>query len=179
MLTRIKCFRIYGSVTKMKSFINFCSVFRRRADAVAFISGGRNYPKLHGTVFFYAESDGVVVRAEIDGLPKAGKPCSSPIYAIHIHDGTECTGNGTDDFANTGGHYNPNNCPHPYHAGDLPPLFSVNGKAMMAFLTDRFMVKEIIGKTVIIHSRPDDFTTQPSGNAGEKIACGVITLTAR
>lgn len=163
----------------MKSFNSFCSVFRRRADAIAFISGGKSYPKIHGTVYFYAVSDGVVVRAEIDGLPRTANVCSSPIYAIHIHAGTECTGNKTDAFANTGGHYNPNNCPHPYHAGDLPPLFGVNSAAMSAFLTDRFTVPEILGKTVIIHSCFDDFTTQPAGNAGEKIACGVIIPTAR
>jgi len=44
----------------------------------------------------------------------------------------------------------------------------------MKVLSDRFCVKEIIGRTVIIHSSPDDFYTQPSGNAGTKIACGVI-----
>ena len=50
----------------------------------------------------------------------------------------------------------------------------VNGYAFSAFLTDRFTVKEIVGRTVIMHSSPDDFTSQPSGNAGEKIACGEI-----
>ena len=56
----------------------------------------------------------------------------------------------------------------------MPPLFWNNGYAFQMFLTDRFTVKEIIGKTVIIHDNADDFTTQPSGNSGEKIACGVI-----
>ncbi|MBP3600475.1 MAG: superoxide dismutase family protein [Clostridia bacterium] len=61
----------------------------------------------------------------------------------------------------------------------MPPLFEVNGRAFSVFLTDRFSVPQILGKTVIIHALPDDFTTQPSGNAGEKIACGIITPTAR
>ena len=65
----------------------------------------------------------------------------------------------------TGGHFNPLDCPHPYHAGDMPPLFSVNGNAFLCFMTDRFKIKEVLGKAVIIHSKPDDFTTQPSGNA--------------
>ena len=56
----------------------------------------------------------------------------------------------------------------------MPPLFSNKGYAFMIFLTDRFKVDEIIGKTVIIHSMPDDFKTQPSGDSGMKIACGVI-----
>lgn len=94
---------------------------------------------------------------------------------MHIHDGGSCAGRGGNKpFQLSGTHYNPNGCEHPYHAGDLPPLFSVNGIAMNAVLTNRFAVREIIGKTIIIHSGVDDFTTQPAGNSGEKIACGVI-----
>ena len=71
-------------------------------------------------------------------------------------------------------HYNPQGCPHPYHAGDLPPLFGNQGYAFSAFVTDRFAVREIVEKTIIIHSKPDDFKTQPSGDSGEKMACGKI-----
>lgn len=60
------------------------------------------------------------------------------------------------------------------NAGDLPPLFENNGLAVSVFLTNRFSVNQIIGKTIIIHDKPDDFTTDPSGNSGTKIACGVI-----
>lgn len=79
-----------------------------------------------------------------------------------------------DPFADTMGHYNPNGCEHPYHAGDLPPLFGNNGIALSLFLTNQFSVNEVIGKTIVIHDHPDDFITQPSGNSGTKIACGVI-----
>ena len=96
------------------------------------------------------------------------------MFGIHIHEGTSCTGNETDPFADAKGHYNPNNCAHPYHAGDLPPVFSNKGSAFNAVLTNRFHVREVLGRVVILHSMPDDFTTQPSGNSGEKIACGVI-----
>lgn len=154
---------------------DFCSVFRRRANAAAFVNGSPEYPNVHGRVLFYGVRSGVVVRAEITGLPRGASPCENPIFAFHIHGGSDCSGNASDAFANTGGHYNPYDCPHPYHAGDMPPLFGVNGNAISAFLTDRFTLSEIIGKALIIHSLPDDFTTQPSGNAGEKIACGVIT----
>ena len=75
-------------------------------------------------------------------------------------------------------HYNPKDCEHPYHAGDLPSLFGNNGLAAAAFLTDRFFVDDVIGKVVIIHDHPDDFTTQPSGSSGTKIACGVIQRAA-
>ena len=57
---------------------------------------------------------------------------------------------------------------------DLPPLFGSRGYAFSVFLTDRFLLSEVIGKTVIIHENSDDFTSQPSGNAAEKLACGVV-----
>lgn len=56
----------------------------------------------------------------------------------------------------------------------MPSLFENKGYAYMTFLTDRFKLKDVIGKAIIIHSMPDDFTSQPSGNSGEKIACGII-----
>ena len=71
-------------------------------------------------------------------------------------------------------HYNPGNKSHPQHAGDLPPLLSDAGEAWMSVYTSRFFPEDVIGKTVVIHDRPDDFHTQPSGDSGEKIACGKI-----
>lgn len=146
--------------------------------ATAFLKGSENYPSVCGTVRFYCTRSGVLVKAEVSGLPQANG-CASPVFAFHIHDGESCSGNETDRFANAKGHYNPDACPHPYHAGDMPPLFGVNGKAFSCFLTGRYTIREILGKTVILHRMPDDFKTQPSGNAGEKIACGVVTQTKR
>ncbi|MBP3342443.1 MAG: superoxide dismutase family protein, partial [Peptococcaceae bacterium] len=60
------------------------------------------------------------------------------------------------------------------HAGDLIPLLSVGGKAWSSFYTGRFYPEDIIGRTVVIHNMPDDFRSQPAGDSGEKIACGVI-----
>ena len=88
--------------------------------------------------------------------------------------GTSCTGNSDDEFANAKAHYNPKNCPHPFHVGDLPPLIENNGYSYMSVFINKFKVKDIIGKVLIIHDMPDDFTTQPSGNSGTKIACGKI-----
>lgn len=163
----------------MNHFRDIYSVFRRRADATAIINGSEKYPEIHGRVLFYQLRYSVIVWAEIMNLPIGIGICDSPIFAFHIHSGNRCDGNTEDFFADAGTHYNPNDCPHPYHAGDLPPLFSADGRALSVCLTDRFTVHEITGKTVIIHSSPDDFTTQPSGSAGEKIACGVITAAAR
>lgn len=88
--------------------------------------------------------------------------------------GTSCTGNSEDEFANAKTHYNPTKCPHPYHVGDLPPLIENKGYCYMCVLINKFKIKDIIGKVIIIHDMPDDFTTQPSGNSGTKIACGKI-----
>jgi Cu-Zn family superoxide dismutase len=67
------------------------------------------------------------------------------------------------------------NQPHPRHAGDFPPLLeTARGGAQLSFLTDRFTVAQALGHAVIIHLNPDDFTTQPSGNAGPMIACGMV-----
>ena len=147
-------------------------------DAEAVVTGSKKYPDIRGRVTFHQIGKGVIVTANIHGLPR-GEKCKNGIFAFHIHEGTECSPTGNDSFSNTHGHYNPGGCPHPYHAGDLPPLFGNGGFAYMSVLTDRFTVSEIIGRTVIIHSRFDDFTTQPSGNAGEKIACGKIRTASR
>ncbi len=64
--------------------------------------------------------------------------------------------------------------PHPDHAGDLPPLLSCGGRVYLAVLTCRVRIPEILGRTLVVHSRPDDFRTQPAGDSGEKIGCGVI-----
>ncbi len=133
--------------------------YLRRPGAIACVRGNEN--NVQGTVRFYETPMGVLVRAGIDGLPSPGG-----IYAFHIHEGSDC--------ANPGAHFNPGKQPHPYHAGDLPPLFSTNGRAFSVFLTDRFALRQIIGKTAILHSMPDDFTTQPSGNPGKILACGQI-----
>lgn len=145
-----------------------------KPNSAADISGGENYPGIRGRVIFRQQKNGVLVTADIYGLPTGETGCDSGVFGFHIHEGEDCGSNGQEPFSNTKGHYNPGDCPHPYHAGDLPPLFENDGYAYMSFLTNRFTATEIIGRTVVIHLNPDDFHSQPSGNSGEKIACGVI-----
>jgi Cu-Zn family superoxide dismutase len=135
--------------------------------AIAHMQGGQDMPNLTGTVKFYQQKNGVWIVTNIKGLP----PTPSGFYGFHIHEGTDCGGKA---FANTKGHYNPKGNAHPYHSGDLPPLLSADGNAIMSVKTNGFTIHEIIGRTVVIHSQPDDFTSQPAGNAGTKIACGMI-----
>lgn len=136
--------------------------------AVATIHGGREVPGLTGRVCFYQKQDRVLVVAQIHGLPSNSQ---TGFFAFHIHEGNTCEGAA---FVRTGGHYNPHRTEHPSHAGDLPPLLLCCGGAYMAVQTDRFRVQDIIGRTVVIHSDADDFRSQPAGNAGKKIGCGVI-----
>ena len=131
------------------------------------LRGGSKYPRLHGVVQFYQQPGGVLVTVEVTGLPET----QTNFFALHIHEGESCGGH---NFSNSGSHWNPGGTAHPNHAGDLPPLLGNQGRAYMQVLTNRFRVEDVIGRTVIIHSEPDAFRTQPSGNAGEKIACGVI-----
>ncbi len=145
-----------------------------RPHAEATIIGSAEYPDIKGNVYFFQTQYGVIVLTQVNGLPSGRAKCNKPVFAYHIHSGSKCIGDETDSFSGAMTHYNPNNCSHPYHTGDMPPLFGANGNAFSAFLTNRFNIKEIIGKTVIIHSAPDDFKTQPSGNSGSKIACGEI-----
>ena len=139
----------------------------KRPNAKAIIKSDEPYLNVRGEVLFFLERDGVLITAKVSGLPQN----SSGFYGFHIHEGNDCDGEG---FSDAKGHYNPKNRPHPSHAGDLPPLLSNHGNAYMTVKTDRFRLKDVVGRTVIIHGGTDDFRTQPSGDAGEKIACGVI-----
>ena len=140
-------------------------------DATAYVKGNQNHPGLAGTVNFYATSyGGVLIAAEIFGLPNITKPESVDFYGFHIHEHGDCT----LPFDRTGDHYNPDGDKHPSHAGDLPPLLGNQGYAFLVAYDKHFRLPDIIGRSVIIHDKPDDFTTQPSGNSGTKIACGVI-----
>lgn len=147
---------------------------KQKPQAMAEIKGSAIYPAIHGSMLFYQTDKGVLVVTEVWGLPAESLVCAHPVFGLHIHGGTSCTGNETDPFADAGAHFNPEGCPHPHHAGDLPPLFGNDGYAFSAVLTNRFQLDSVVGKTVIIHSDPDDFTTQPAGNSGIRIACGEI-----
>lgn len=139
--------------------------------AGARIAGSEKYKTISGRVDFYDTYGGTIVVAKIWGVPKE---FGNNFLGFHIHEGGFCTGNADDLFADTGQHYNPQDKSHPEHAGDLPPLLVSKGSAWMAVYTDRFYPEDVIGRTVVIHSKPDDFRTQPSGDSGEKIACGEI-----
>lgn len=148
-------------------------------SAVANIKGGNIYPSISGTVRFRNVQRGTEVSVVIYGLPPyqpaaGGKSPIGP-FGFHIHSGGSCEiGTKERPFPATGEHWNPANQPHGNHAGDFPVLFSNRGYCRMTFFTDKFKVRDIVGKTIVIHENPDDYRTQPAGNSGRKIACGVI-----
>ena len=105
---------------------------------------------------------------------------TSSFHGFHIHEVGDCTvGNESDPFTDAKSHYNPTKVDHPMHAGDLPPILSADGIGVLSTFTNRFTVNDVIGKSFILHSGYDDFTTQPSGNSGSRLACGVIVSYTR
>lgn len=152
--------------TKMTTFI-LTTIINERPEAFALIDSEKD---IYGTVCFYPFQNGTIMVYEINGLPKGEKG----IFGFHIHEGDTCLNDTAVPYEKTKGHFNPTNHEHPYHLGDLPPLFATRGKAWSIVYIDKFKPEQIIGRTMIVHVNPDDFHTQPSGNSGEKIACGEI-----
>jgi superoxide dismutase, Cu-Zn family len=134
-----------------------------------------------GTVNFVQSGDTVRVNLEIKGL----KPNAE--HGFHIHDKGDCS---SGDGMSTGGHFNPLTKGHgahginEHHAGDLPALKAdASGMVKMSFESKTITVgngaTDIIGRGMIVHRDPDDYKTQPTGNAGPRIACAVITADAK
>lgn len=149
------------------------------AVAIAEIRGGPLAPGIIGTVFFQDVPEGTWISVNIRGLPsyQPGTADKAPIgpFGFHLHETGNCEpGDPRNPFQGAGGHWNPTHEPHGNHAGDFPVLFSNHGKALMGFFTSKFTVSAIIGRSVVIHENPDDFRSQPAGNSGRRLACGVI-----
>jgi Cu-Zn family superoxide dismutase len=102
------------------------------------------------------------------------------LHGIHIHAVGDCS-SGSDAFSGAGSHHNPAGLPHGQHAGDLPNLV-VNGagRGRLTARLEQFTfvgaaaILDANGSAIVVHALPDDFTTQPTGGSGARIACGVI-----
>lgn len=143
------------------------------ATAYAKVRGGSAYPRVQGEVFFYPFQEGSLVLTSIEGLPPGR------FLGFHVHETGKCeTAKGdAGDFASAGGHFNPKNELHPNHAGDLPVLLSNDGFAYSLVYTERFTPAQVLGRSVVIHAMPDNYRSQPSGDSGDRIACGVVEKT--
>ena len=134
---------------------------------------------VEGTVTFTQENDEVRMKADFSGL-------SEGEHAIHIHENADCS---ADDGTSAGGHWNPTDEQHGkwgssdgYHRGDIGNMTAdADGNATMEFTTDEWCIgcddeeMNIIGHGVIVHDGADDFTSQPSGDAGSRVSCGEIS----
>lgn len=138
----------------------------------------RSGSNVSGTVTFKEENGEVTMTAELSGLAQG-------MHAIHLHENADCS---AKDASSAGGHWNPTFEDHGewgdangYHRGDIGN-FDVNsqGKGSITFTTDKWCIgcedetKNILNKAVIVHEGVDDYTSQPSGNAGTRIGCAVI-----
>ncbi|GGW66499.1 Cu-Zn family superoxide dismutase [Winogradskyella epiphytica] len=134
--------------------------------------------KVEGTINF-TEKDGMVTMVgTVTGLEEGE-------HAIHIHEKADCS---AADGTSSGGHWNPTGQPHGewgaetgYHKGDIGNLTAnANGRATITKTTDEWCIgcgdetKDILGKAIIVHLDVDDFTTQPTGNAGARVGCAGI-----
>jgi Cu-Zn family superoxide dismutase len=132
---------------------------------------------VNGTVSFTKHSGGVLVAGEVRGL------APNTEHGFHIHEKGDCS---SGDGMGTGGHFNPTAQAHgaydhsAHHAGDLASLKAdANGVARFSYTSTTLAVGEgatdVIGRGLIVHRDADDFTTQPTGNSGARVACAVIT----
>ncbi|MEF2073302.1 superoxide dismutase family protein [Consotaella aegiceratis] len=129
-----------------------------------------------GTITLMQTPNGVLLSNDLSGLPDGE-------HAIHLHETGACEG----DFSSAGGHYNPTSMEHGYkseggvHAGDMPNFTAVNGIAKfdhvdpnVSLVDGDAPLNDADGTAIIIHDGADDYESQPSGDAGSRLACGVV-----
>lgn len=134
--------------------------------------------EVSGQLMITSIGNGVRLTGEISGLPHQGE------FGFHVHERGDCT---APNAASAGDHFNPDGHPHGHpstderHAGDLSNLKANDDGIAQVDMESRNVtlgdggVRDILGKAVIVHALPDDFTSQPAGGTGDRLACGVIS----
>lgn len=146
--------------------------------AIATLSGTKSDTTVNGTLQFDKDGDKTKMHLQITVPTKANQT-----VAVHIHDHGDCGDMGKSAM----GHWNPTGENHgkwgsaSFHSGDIGNIqLDANGSGSMDLETDRWSIggdarTNILDKSIIVHSGVDDYTSQPTGNSGERIGCGVIT----
>ena len=150
------------------------------ASALAVLQAAPGGPKVEGTVLFFSRGGGEVrVVADVSGLDKPG------LYALHVHAKGECAADpaGKQPFVSAGGDFDPTGAAHACpdaakrHAGDLGNIeVKADGTGHLELTTGALALSgasAVVDKAVILHAGSDDCTTQPDGNAGARLACGI------
>lgn len=140
-----------------------------------------------------APASGSLVSGKLSAMPMAGGVhftgeigglVRNATHAIHVHEKGDCS---AADASSAGGHFNPTGQPHgrpdagAHHAGDMPNITAdANGVARVNLHVQGISLggaatTDIVGRALVVHAQPDDYATQPSGNSGARIACGVVT----
>jgi len=156
-------------------FLSSCATMAPDGPSAVAVIRPAGGSQAHGTVKFTQVGSRVRVDAEIAAL-------SPGSHGIHVHEKGDCT---APDAASAGAHFNPATKKHgapdgsERHAGDLGNLKANEyGKAELSIMVDGISVDKgangVIGKGVIVHADPDDLKTDPGGNSGDRIGCGVV-----
>lgn len=149
----------------------------REAQAVLASASGS---LVSGKIVLTPVAGGVRLLGEVGGLPKSGRA------GFHVHERGDCS---SVDAGSAGGHFNPTGQPHgnaktgPHHAGDLDNLIAdLDGVARVDVVLRDVSLggppnTDIAGRALVVHAAPDDYRSQPAGNSGARVACGVIRIT--
>jgi len=164
-----------GSFFLGSNYYYYSPFYHRISSATAVIhpTKGNN---ASGVVIFVQQKDGVHINAHVSGLIPGE-------HGFHIHEFGNCA---CDDAVCAGDHFNPTHKPHAgpddpdRHIGDLGNMVAdAEGKAIYNDVDNQLALNgpnSIIGRAVIVHADKDDFKTQPTGNAGARVGCGVIGI---
>lgn len=154
-----------------------CAVFEDEAPpGTAVQLDARSGSRVKGTLALRQQKDGVLVSGDIRGL------LPNKTHGFHVHETGDCS---APDASSAGPHFNPSGAPHgkawsgPHHAGDMPNIEADNwGVAQVSIVLAGTTLgpgpTSIAGRAIVVDRDPDDYSTQPAGNAGPRVACGVI-----
>ena len=155
-----------------------CDTLVARTPTATAVLEARSGSEVHGQAGFVQMKDGSVrLRVELVGLAPGSE------HGLHLHEKGDCS---AADASSAGGHFNPDGAPHgrsglgPHHAGDIDSVVADGAGRVTADLRIEGVTvlpgpRSVLGHAIVVHRDRDDYVSQPSGNAGPRIACGVIS----